>query len=160
MFYNFYLLWTVTAATAAVYRLSSIGRPAAVGIMRRTSVANSGLAKLKEAPDSRAWTAFLPSAWLDGAVASWRRKIHQSCSISQNYDEAMSYEVETLSFESYRNGLIDQGFVNVGKGNFLSKELDIDRGQRTAVWQGPPLRELWTEETYNRVQSGVNWGYS
>lgn len=71
----------------------------------------------------------------------------------------MSYEiglkVETLSFEPHRNGLINQGFVNVGKGNFLSEELDIDGGQRLAVGQRPPLRELWTEETHNHcVPSG------
>ena len=65
----------------------------------------------------------------------------------------MSYKfglkIETLSFEPYRNGLINQSFVNVGKGNFLPKELDIYGGQRLAVGQRLPLRELWTEETHN-----------
>lgn len=34
-------------------------------------------------------------------------------------------EVERDSFESYRNELVNQDFVNVSKGNFLSEEFDI-----------------------------------
>lgn len=47
-----------------------------------------------------------------------------------------------MTFESYCNDLVNQGFVNVGKSNFLSKELDIDGGQRCTVRQRLPLREL------------------
>lgn len=55
--------------------------------------------------------------------------------------------VHKLEFEEYRNDLVNQALVNVGKSNFLSKELGIDRGQRCTVGERPPLRELWRKPT-------------
>lgn len=56
-------------------------------------------------------------------------------------------QAQTVSFSSYLDDLINPGFIEIDKGNFLAKELDIDRCQRTAVGLRPPLRELWKRET-------------
>lgn len=47
----------------------------------------------------------------------------------------------------YLNNLIDDGFVNVGKCNFLSKEFHIHRGQGLAGRMSPPVRKLREEES-------------
>lgn len=46
----------------------------------------------------------------------------------------------------YLNNLINNGFVEVGKRDFLSKELHIHRGQWLVVTIIPPIRKLCGEE--------------
>lgn len=54
---------------------------------------------------------------------------------------------EELKVESYCNGLIDQNFVNVSKGNFLTQELEVHRAKGLAGRQRPPMGQLWKKQT-------------
>ena len=56
----------------------------------------------------------------------------------------------------YLNCLIDNSFVNVCKGNLLSKEFDIDRCQWLAIWQGLPFINLQETENKSNIRISMS----
>lgn len=53
---------------------------------------------------------------------------------------------------AYLNDLINNGFVNVGKCDFLSEEFHVHRGEGLAVRLSLPLRKLCEKENSNIVK--------
>ena len=52
----------------------------------------------------------------------------------------------------YLNDLINNSFVDVGKCNFLSKELHVQRAQGLAGRISPPIRKLSGKNTTVNLQ--------
>lgn len=76
----------------------------------------------------------------------WGRILSLQFCRAKTHDKQLAMKCK---FESYCNGLFNEGFVNVGKSNFLSKELDIERSQRCTDRPTLPLRKLWKQDVWS-----------